>query len=64
MSPTSMSQLRRLAGIARRFTGLIVEVKVMAVANGATDRALGLRRAVAIKEALVDLGVQAKRVRP
>jgi outer membrane protein OmpA-like peptidoglycan-associated protein len=36
----------------------------MAVANGATDRALGLRRAVGLKAALVELGVQAKRVRP
>ena len=64
VSPTSMSQVRHLAGIARRFTGLIIEVSVLAVSNGATDRALGLRRAVALKAALVELGVQAKRVRP
>jgi outer membrane protein OmpA-like peptidoglycan-associated protein len=64
VSPTSMGVLRTLAGMARRFTGLMIEVHVMAVANGATDRALGLRRASGLKAALVELGVQAKRVRP
>jgi outer membrane protein OmpA-like peptidoglycan-associated protein len=64
VSPTSMGVVRTLAGMARRFTGLVIEVRVMAVANGATDRALGLRRAIGLKAALVELGVQAKRVRP
>lgn len=64
VAAASMALMRRLAGMARRFDGLVVEVQGYTESAGSagTNRVISQRRAAAVRAALVSLGVTARRV--